>query len=105
MRDFKDYLARKRNSYGSKFDPSDLAPDFVKYFESGDRVKVEWTWSNGQHPVHVEVLSGTIGITTGWKPVFLLMRTKRSIGSPYTIHAKDCRVIAVKKCNKYVEVI
>ncbi len=105
MRSYKEFVANKLNIYGRDFDPSNLAPDFVKYFESGERVKVEWTWSNGQHPVHVEILSGTIGITRGLKPVFLLMRTKRSIGSPYTIHAKDCRVIAVKKGNKYVEVI
>ena len=100
MRNFKEYVACKLNTYGRKFDTSDLAPDFIKYFESGERVKVEWTYNN-----YKEVLTGTIGVTTGWKPVFLLMRTKRSIGSPYIIYTKDCRVIAVKKSNKYVEVI
>lgn len=98
---FENYLTRKRNSYGSQFDSSDLIPEFIKYFESGERVKVEWKFGDK----YTEVLTGTIGITTGYKPVFLLMRTKKSIGSPYVIYKDECRIVAVKKGNKYVEVV
>ena len=97
-RDLAEHIKRKINQHGV-FNNANLASDFIKYFESGERVKVQWVYDN-----YTEVLTGTIGITTGWKPVFLLMRTSRSMGSPYVIYKDECKVIAVKKGSKYVEV-
>lgn len=83
---FNEYLARKQKEYGDKFDKSDLNTDFIYAFESGERVSVQFKDNNGEV---YETKRGTIGITTGWKPVFLLMLTKRSLGSSYTIGKKD----------------
>ena len=80
MRSYQDYLTRKEKEHGSKFDKSDLNPDFIKYYESMQRVEVDFGY---------EIKRGRIGITTGWKPCFLLMLTTRSIGSGYTIGKTD----------------
>lgn len=81
MRDYKEFLERKKRQYGDKFDASDLAPQFIPYYENGKRIEVKFSYN--------EVKRGTIGITTGWRPVFLLMLTKRSIGSSYTLREAD----------------
>ena len=59
-----------------KFSDSDLAKQFVPYFESGQRIEVKFIWGD-----KIELKRGTVGVTTGWKPVFLLMKNSRSIGS------------------------
>jgi len=79
-RSFQEFLERKRCEYGSKFDSSDLAPEFIPFYESQQRIKVDF----GDI-----VLTGTVGVTTGWKPIFLLMRTSRSVGSIYTLSSSD----------------
>lgn len=71
-RNYKDYVSRKKAEYGDKFDESDLDPRFIPFYESGERIKID---DFGR------TIGGTVGITTGWKPVFLLMRTSRSTGS------------------------
>ncbi len=80
---FNDYIERKQREYGKSFDPSDLNKSFIPAFNSGERVTVDFGY---------EKKRGTIGVTTGWKPVFLLMLTKRSRGSSYTI-GKDDKII------------
>lgn len=84
-RSFKEFLQRKENEY-KNFNDSDLNRDFIHAFESGKRVEVCFVGSDGQI---YETKRGTLGITTGWKPCFLLMLTKRSISSSYTIGKKD----------------
>ena len=79
-RNYADYVERKQREYGEKFDPSDLDPRFVPYFNSQQRIKV--------HTLGATV-TGRIGVTTGWKPCFLLMRTSRSRGSEYTLGQND----------------
>ncbi len=81
MNSFKDLLARKRAQHGDKFDSTGLAPQFVKYYESGQRIEVDFG--------HGEIKRGRIGVTTGWKPCFLLMLTTRSIGSSWTLSDDD----------------
>ena len=80
-RNYKKYVDDKLKQYGSKFDTSDLNEEFIPYFESGERITVKFSYG--------EIKRGTIGITTGWKPIFILMLTKRSLGSSYTITKKD----------------
>ena len=77
QRNYDEYLQRARAEHGERFDPSDLAPTFVPYFESGQRIEVKF--SGG------EVKRGRVGVTTGWRPAFLLMLTRRSIGSSYLL--------------------
>lgn len=88
---YEQFIARKVREYGDKFDTSDLAPQFVRYFNSGERVRVDFGYAQ---------LTGTIGVTTGWRPAFLLMRTSRSHGSSDLL-SKDDRIIAVKEGRAY----
>ena len=80
-RNYKEYVDNKMKQYGSKFDVSDLNKEFIPYFENGERITVKFSYG--------EVKRGTIGISSGWKPIFLLMLTKRSSGSSYTIGKQD----------------
>lgn len=78
---FDFYLIKKEVQYGEQFDPSDLAEQFKPYYATDERIKVQF--STG------EIKSGTVGVTTGHKPVFLLMLRKNSTGSSWTLSDKD----------------
>lgn len=80
MRNFSDYISKKNREYPGKFDSSNLNPTFIPYFESGQRIEVDFGH---------ETKRGTIGVSTGWKPVFLLVLTSRSTGSSWTIGMND----------------
>ncbi len=80
-RNYQETIARRRNQYGDKFDDSELNRNFIRAYESQERITVDF--GDGM------CKRGTIGITTGWKPVFLLMLTKRSLGSSWTIGKND----------------
>lgn len=91
MRSFSEYLNEKKMQYGDKFDSSELDKRFIPYFENGQRIEVETMGMRKR---------GTIGITTGWRPAFLLMLTKRSLGSSYTL-GKDDKIVNIppkRKC-------
>ena len=92
-RNYRDFINRNTLRYGKKFDPSNLDNRFLKYYENGERIKVRY-WD-------MEI-TGTVGVTTGWKPCFLLMRKSNSIGSCWTLESKDIQILAVKKGAKYV---
>jgi hypothetical protein len=83
---FDDYLARKRHQHGDRFDDSALDRRFVGAFNTGARVKVT---------IHGETLTGTVGVSTGWRPVFLLMRTSRSLGSSAVLDA-SAEIVGIK---------
>lgn len=83
MENYNYLISTKKAKYGDKFDDSDLNPIFVPYYESGQRITVYFGY---------ETKRGTIGVTTGWKPCFLLMLTKRSLGSSYTI-GNDAKIL------------
>jgi len=74
-------------------DPSNLAPGFTSAYQSEDRVRVRF--SDGTK------LTGTIGKTMGWHPVYILMRTARSTSSIWTLSAKD-RIVAVRRGRTYI---
>ena len=78
---YDSYISRQKTKWGSKFSASDLAKQFIPAYNSSQRIRVKF--STG------EVLSGTVGVTTGWKPAFLLMLTSRSIGSSWILKGKD----------------
>ena len=73
-------------------DRSELAPQFASYYASGERIRVRFHYG--------EELTGTVGKTIGWRPVYMLMRTARSIGSSDLLRATD-QVIAVKHGRAY----
>ena len=96
MSKLSDYIARKQREYGTKFSDAGLAKQFAPYFESGERIMIDRSL-DGEKP-----LTGTVGVTGGWVPCFLLMRTSRSTGSSVTLSDRD-KVIAVKRGRKYVK--
>lgn len=68
------------------FDPSDLAPQFVPYFnERKTRIEVETTFADGT----THRRTGYVGITTGWKPAFLLMHASNHHGSSDVLSVND----------------
>ena len=91
-RSYKELLERREKEHGKKFDSSELAKQFIPYYENGQRIKVQMHGMSEQ-------LTGTIGVTTGWKPAFLLMRSSRSTGSTWTLSKKD-KIIEVMKPRK-----
>lgn len=92
---FEQYLDRKRREYGERFNDSELAPGFVRYFNTGERIRVRTSYG--------AVITGTVGVTTGWRPCFLLMPRSDSRGSSETLSVRDA-VVAVKRGRGYVAV-
>ena len=80
MKTYQGYIDKKRNEFGDKFDDSELNKEFIPYYENQERITVDFGY---------EQKRGRIGITTGCRPCFLLMLTKRSMGSSYTIGKND----------------
>jgi len=77
--DFKKYVEEKRlywKAHGKKFSTADLCDKFVPYFESGERITVE---------VYGMVKRGTVSVTSGWKPTFLLMLRRTSRWSSWLL--------------------
>lgn len=91
---YNDYKRRKQIEYGEKFDESDLQQWAIRFFESGQRIKVL---------MYGEEITGTVGVTTGWKPVFILMRKSNSHGSSDTI-GESAKLVAVQSGRKYYPV-
>ncbi len=77
----EEFMNGRRKMYGDRFDPSDLSGQFVRAYNSQDRIEV--VMADG------EVRRGTVGVTTGWKPVFILMLRKDSVSSPYLLTDRD----------------
>jgi hypothetical protein len=93
MKSYQEFIERKKREHGKKFSEKNINRDFIKYYENGARVEVGYYFKEG---AEVEIKRGTIGITTGWQPCFLLMLTKRSIGSSYIIN-ENCKILKVIK--------
>jgi hypothetical protein len=94
MSRYQELLERKRKEYGPRFSESGLDLRFARFFDSGQRIKVETCGM---------VLTGRVSVTTGWQPCFILMRTSRSMGSPWTLGTRD-KILAVQHGRKYVPV-
>lgn len=92
MSAFNDAVRRGIERHGEKFDSSALlAVDSTirQLYGTFTRVKV----ANGEY-----VRTGRIGITTGWRPAFLLMHRSSDHGSSDVLGPND-RVIAVQRRN------
>lgn len=105
MSRYDDFCVRKASEYGAKFDASDLAQQFRQYYNSGERIRVDMVGidKDGQDIYGHTVITGTVGVTTGWKPVFLLIRRSGDLGSGWTLGTRD-RITAVKFGRKYQEI-
>jgi hypothetical protein len=103
MLSYRDFINRKRAEYGDKFDSSDLDARFIPFFESGQRIKVDIAGLSPENELFYghTIKTGTVGVTTGWKPCFLLMHSSRSIGSPWTLGSAE-KLLAVKRGRIYV---
>lgn len=93
MRNYHDFVNRQRRQFGPSFVEPVGAEHFGPFLHTGQRVRVRFAYG--------EELTGTIGVTTGFQPAFLLMRTSRSLGSPYTLGEGD-RIVAVQHGRHYV---
>ena len=96
MNNFTDLVNRRTAQYGDKFDVSDLDKRFIAFYQNGQRIKVETCGM---------VMTGTVGVTTGWKPAFLLMRTSRSMGSSWIL-STESKLLSVQASykGKYIAV-
>jgi len=103
MRSYADLVARGRARWGDKFSESELDPRFRRWYESGERIKVEYVIPGDPGKGETLTAYGTVGVTTGWQPSFLLMRAANARGSSYLIGPRD-HVVAVKRDGKYVPV-
>lgn len=66
-------------------DLSDLDPRFEKYYNSGERVEVEWIDGWGDFTGYGCLTDGKkarfyVGRSTGWKPIYLMILKSNSIG-------------------------
>lgn len=89
---FEDCVTRGRRAHGSKFTTKTLDKRFIDYFNSGVRIRVDF--GDGL------VQQGTVGVTGGWRPVFLLMLRSDSIGSTWTLGKNDT-IVGVQKGKRY----
>ena len=71
-------------------DYSDLNSEFTPYYNNGKRIEVDFGY---------EIKRGTVGITTGWKPSYILLLRKDSWYSPYLI-GKDAKVLRIIKTRR-----
>jgi hypothetical protein len=76
---FAGYLAGKAQIFGEKFDASDLNPNCITHYNAGHKRRIKVRWRDGLEQW------GCLGITTGWRPTFLLMHNRRAIGSGNTL--------------------
>ena len=88
-------VQRGQERHGDKFSEADLVEKFRHYFVTGERIKVRDSsgWER----------TGTVGVTTGWRPAFLLMHRSNAIG-PWDVLSASDEVIAVQRGRRYVEV-
>lgn len=81
--EWQSWLREKEGRWGASWDPSDLAPQFIPYFRTDRRIGVL------MNRMKMGVIRGRVGVTTGWRPAFILLRTKRSMDSPWVLSAED----------------
>lgn len=98
MTRLEEFLNRKRAEYGVKFDPSDLSEQFAGHFNTQQRIKVDFVGLDDErNDVYGHtLLTGTVSVTGGWKPSFMLMRTKRSASSSWLLSDRDKIVSEVR---------
>ena len=90
---YAGFIQGKIDQDGSKFDLTDLNPNFVNAFNKGETHRVKVQFPSG------EVIWGFVGVTTGWKPSFLLMRRIGQHGSTLLL-GENCKAIDHKTMKR-----
>lgn len=95
MNPFKEYLERKKSvkEYGDEFDSSDLDRRFAGYYGTKTRLKIK-VYSHIKDYSHI--MYGTVGVSSGWKPVFILLASSRAQGSSAVLNS-NCEILGVKR--------
>lgn len=93
------YSPGDREGHLMDYSSLDAAGQFKPYFR-GPRIKVTTTYPDGETFTRF----GTVGVTTGWRPVFLLMKRSDSVGSSDVLGPDD-KVVAVKTGSHYRPVL
>lgn len=91
MTEYEKFLERKRAEYGDRFIEPWGANLFSRFLRSPIRIRVRTTYPSGD----VFERTGTVGITTGHHPAFLLIHRSNDIGSWDVIDERD-EIIAVR---------
>lgn len=84
MTRYEETLLRKRSQFGDKFDCSELAavsPAIREAYNSRHRTRIQFPDNS--------TADGYVGITTGWRPAFILLYNKRSISSAIVLGPDD----------------
>jgi hypothetical protein len=71
------------------FSDENLNPGFIQAYNSGDRFRVLVDFG------YDKPIWGYVGVTSGWQPMFLLMRRRGQRGSSDTI-GPEAKIIATK---------
>lgn len=82
---FEVWFDEQSKMWGQGWDPSGLDTRFLEYFESGKRIAVRWLgdWKRG-----------VVGVTTGRKPIFILLPRRDSKYSGITLTANTVDAIS-----------
>jgi hypothetical protein len=90
MTKYDDMCTKRRIHYSNQphtFSEQNLNPAFISAYNNGDTFRVKVDFGDGDKPKW-----GYIGLTTGWQPCFLLMRTRYQMGSSNTIN-ENCNIL------------
>lgn len=96
MNRWEQYIERKKDQYGSKFDMSDIHQDFLPYLISGEKIIVDIPIDG--------IKRGWVGVTAGHRPSLLLL-TKRSSRSSEYLLTKGCRLVGYMKGNDIIRIV
>ncbi len=98
---YEESLVRGKREHGSKWSTAslDAAPQFVRWFGTGQRIKVTRHYGEGE----AHTRCGTVSRTNGRVPCFLLMHRSNAAGSSDVLGPDDT-VIAVQRGSRYVAV-
>lgn len=91
---WEHYVRRATARHGDKLDLGDIPRKFLPFFQTGQRIRVEM---DGRE------ITGTVSVTTGWRPALLLIRRATSTGSSDLL-SESARIVAVQHGRTYVPV-
>lgn len=86
------HMSTRGTYQGHATDTADLdaASQFKPYYH-GERIRVTRDYGDGE----THTRTGTVGMTTGWRPAFLLMARSNSMGSSDVLGPED-KIVAVR---------
>ena len=92
---YTEYCKRKKKEYGNEFSDKDLAQQFAPYLHTKIQIVVKDTYK--------QTHTGFVGVTTGWRPSFLLLDSIHSCDSDFLLQHEDT-IIAIKIADTYIPI-